>query len=78
MLHGFANTAYLRHFLFPGLPRVAPYCARGGVKVVSGLPVFAVVASFYYASISWIGSFSFSYSTGCTTAIPYHKETGIS
>lgn len=34
-LHGVANTAYISGFLFPGLHRVAPYCVRGGVKVVS-------------------------------------------
>ncbi len=31
-----ANPAYLGGFLFLSLLRVAPYCARGGVKVVSG------------------------------------------
>ena len=34
---GLANTAYLKGFLFSGLPRVAPYCIRGDVKVVSGV-----------------------------------------
>src|SRR5215204_2044132 len=36
-LQGVANTAYLSRFLYPGLPCVAPYCARGGVRVVSTL-----------------------------------------
>ena len=31
------ETPYLRGSLFPGLPRVAPYCARGGVS--SGMVV---------------------------------------
>src|SRR5918994_7727679 len=35
-LHELANPAYLSRYLFPGLPRVAPYCAPGGVRVVSG------------------------------------------
>jgi len=35
-LHGAANTAFLSGFLCCGLPRVAPYCAPGGVRVVSG------------------------------------------
>src|SRR5918994_594247 len=30
-----ADVAYLDRFPFSGLPRVARYCARGGVKVVS-------------------------------------------
>jgi len=30
-----ANTAFLSRFLFSGLPCVAPYCAPGGVRVVS-------------------------------------------
>ena len=34
-LHGVANTAYLGGFLCSGLPRVAQYCAPGGVRVVS-------------------------------------------
>jgi hypothetical protein len=34
-LHRFANPAYLGGFLCSGLLRVAPYCARGGVRVVS-------------------------------------------
>jgi hypothetical protein len=34
-LHGFANPAFLSGFLFSGLLRVALYCARGGVRVVS-------------------------------------------
>ena len=36
-LRGVANPAYLRAFLFSALPRVAPYCVPGGVKVVSGV-----------------------------------------
>jgi hypothetical protein len=42
-VRGVANPAYLEGFPFPALPRVAPYCARGGVRVVSGVPV-----AFYY------------------------------
>src|ERR687885_1789879 len=34
-LQGVANPAYLKGFLCTGLPRVAPYCAPGGVRVVS-------------------------------------------
>jgi hypothetical protein len=30
-----ANPAYLSGFVFSGLLRVAPYCAPGGVRVVS-------------------------------------------
>jgi hypothetical protein len=31
-----ANTAFLGSFLCSGLLRVAPYCAPGGIRVVSG------------------------------------------
>ena len=31
-LQGIANTAYLEEFPFPGLLRVAPYCAPGGIR----------------------------------------------
>ena len=34
-LHGLANLAYLSGFPFSGLPSIAAYCARGGVRVVS-------------------------------------------
>src|SRR5215216_807578 len=34
-LQGFANTAYLEGFPFPGLLSVAPYRAPGGIRVVS-------------------------------------------
>jgi hypothetical protein len=34
-LHGLANPAHLRRFLFPALLRVAPYSAADGVRVVS-------------------------------------------
>jgi hypothetical protein len=37
-LHSLANTAYLGGFLFPALPSVAPYCVRGGIRVVSMTP----------------------------------------
>jgi hypothetical protein len=40
-LQGFAelaNAAYLSRFLFSGLLRVAPYCAPGGIRVVSNDP----------------------------------------
>ncbi len=30
----------LEGFLFPALPRVAPYCVRGGVQVVSISPSY--------------------------------------
>ena len=36
-MQGLANALYLRAFLFSDLPLVAPYCVRGGVKVVSGV-----------------------------------------
>jgi hypothetical protein len=35
-LQGVANPLYLSRFLFCGLPCVAPYCVRGGLRVVSG------------------------------------------
>src|SRR5215208_5471045 len=34
-LLGAANSAFPKGFPFCGLPSVAPYCARGGVKLVS-------------------------------------------
>src|SRR5215210_1359369 len=34
-LHEVANPAYTGGFLCSGMLRVAPYCARGGVRVVS-------------------------------------------
>ena len=34
-MHGVAKPAYLGVFLCSGLPRVAPYCVPGGVRVVS-------------------------------------------
>ncbi len=34
-LHTIADPLYLSRFLFSALPRVAPYCLPGGVKVVS-------------------------------------------
>jgi hypothetical protein len=37
-LQGFANAAYLEAFPFPALLRVAPYCVRGGIRVVSTSP----------------------------------------
>src|SRR5215217_2685362 len=37
VLHGIAVFPYLSRFLFPGLPCIAPYCAPGGVRVVSKL-----------------------------------------
>src|SRR5918995_2681700 len=33
-----AKLVYLSQFLFCGLPSVAPYCARGGIRVVSTPP----------------------------------------
>jgi hypothetical protein len=38
-LHRLANPLYLKGFLFPALPSVAPYCVPGGVKVVSVVQV---------------------------------------
>jgi hypothetical protein len=35
VLQGFANHAYLSRFLFSALLGVAPYCVRGGIRVVS-------------------------------------------
>src|SRR5215208_2955452 len=35
-LPGVANPAYLSRFPFCALPCVAPYCALGGLRVVSG------------------------------------------
>src|SRR5919112_3981119 len=34
-VQGVANAAYLEGFPFPALLRVAPYCAPGGIRVVS-------------------------------------------
>jgi hypothetical protein len=34
-MQGIANAAFLSGFLCPSLPCVAPYCARGGIRVVS-------------------------------------------
>jgi hypothetical protein len=45
-LHRVANAAYLRGFLFPALPCVAPYCVPGGVRVVSGGDGLRVASSF--------------------------------
>src|SRR5829696_7237376 len=36
MLQRLANPAFLEGFLCPALHRVAPYCAPGGIRVVSG------------------------------------------
>jgi hypothetical protein len=32
-MQGVAYPAYLSRFLFPGLLRVAPYCAPGGINI---------------------------------------------
>src|SRR5215208_6379149 len=40
-LHRVANAAYIGRFLFSGLPHVAPYCVRGGVRVVSISPSYS-------------------------------------
>jgi len=37
-VHRSANPPYIRSFLFSGLLRVAPYCVRSGVRVVSISP----------------------------------------
>ena len=34
-LHGLANTAFLKGFLFSELPSIAPHCVPGGIRVVS-------------------------------------------
>jgi hypothetical protein len=34
-LQGVANAAYLEELLFPALLSVAPYCAPGGIRLVS-------------------------------------------
>src|SRR5215207_3025408 len=39
-VHTLANPAYLSGLLFCGLLCVAPYCARGGVRVVSTSPSY--------------------------------------
>jgi hypothetical protein len=42
-LHRNANPAYLSRLLFSGLPSVAPYCAPGGIRVVSnGIDSFSL------------------------------------
>ena len=43
---GVANAAYLEGFPFPALLSVAPYCARGGIRVVSGGRGLRVARSF--------------------------------
>jgi hypothetical protein len=35
-LQELANAAFLKGFLCSGLPCVAPYCAPGGIRMVSG------------------------------------------
>jgi hypothetical protein len=35
-VQGIANAAYLEGFPFSALLRVAPYCVRGGIRLVSG------------------------------------------
>jgi hypothetical protein len=65
-LHGFANPAYLSRFLFPGLLRVARYCAPGGVRVVSTSasylpstnPAWVVTPSL--SGPSWVGAASYT------------------
>src|SRR5215204_1051343 len=37
-VQGVANAAYLEGFPFPALPPVAPYCAPGGIRMVSKWP----------------------------------------
>src|SRR5918997_4246289 len=39
-LHRVANPAYLSRFPFSALPCVAPYCAPGGIRVVSTSPSY--------------------------------------
>src|SRR5215211_5730345 len=39
-LHGLANAPFLRRFPFSALPCVAPYCVRGGIRVISILPSY--------------------------------------
>jgi hypothetical protein len=34
-LHSLAKPAFLNGFSCSGLPRIAPYCAPGGIRVVS-------------------------------------------
>src|SRR5215216_2893475 len=41
-LQRLANTPYLRGFHFSALPPVAPYCVRGGIRVVSNVPIRAL------------------------------------
>jgi hypothetical protein len=41
-----ANTPYLKGFLCCSLPRVAPYCVPGGVRVVPGGRGFCVADLF--------------------------------
>jgi hypothetical protein len=36
-LHSLANLAYLSGFLRSGLLSIAPYCAPGGIRVVSNI-----------------------------------------
>src|SRR5215207_761025 len=56
-LQGIANPAYLSHFLFPGLLRIASLCVRGGVRVVSagGREAFASAARVAACSCKLLG-----------------------
>ncbi len=45
-MQGIANAAYLEGFPFSTLLSVAPYCAPGGIRVVSGVCGLRVANSF--------------------------------
>jgi hypothetical protein len=53
-VQGVANPAYLSHFLFSGLPCVAPYCVPGGVRVVSmsSAPLASAKGSLYWEAMA--------------------------
>ena len=51
-MQGIANAAYLEGFPFPALLRVAPYCAPGGIRVVSNHPQIRVTSPFMFSLLS--------------------------
>jgi len=55
-MHRVANPVYLSRFLFSGLPPVARYCARGGVRVVSISVGYVVLVSLSRTSVRLSGA----------------------
>src|SRR5215216_6798314 len=70
-LLGAANSAFPKGFPFCGLPSVAPYCAPGGVRVVSE-------AGGWYLRDSITGAFRHGDGGGCCLAAPCLASTASS